>query len=464
MSSRTRAVWMLGALALAALGLGTRQPDAAWVACAILAPAAWPGLRERLSLRPSLAGLSLVAAAMAAADRQPAIAAAALAMGGCASGRGPRSLAAIAVGLTVATWVLRGQAAGVAVVATACGAATLLQLSEIAADGALTRVARRGIVISGRDALRVAGGIDGIVLALPRGLGDPSSRAVSPAVRRLLAPAGRSPAEHRDGRQEVDPPGAAAGGEIQSPSRRGPPVEQGPGCPAPRAAPDHRGAPHASSTLTPDADAPPTLVLPTAARGVGWGAPGAALLRPPDDRGRQGAGGAGSRPRPAARGQCAPLPPATAGLRALGCEVWQRGRVVPLRTRTDDHAFAVADMLARGRRVAVVAPPGGPAPAGDLLVETGGRLSGRVAPAVALPAGDLGALVDFLRLARRLRRACAGLGLAAVLVGGPGVACAALGRVPVGGAAWLAVGAAALLAAGMPGAATIFTSSQRRYG
>lgn len=393
MNTQRRVAYLLGATGLAALGLALRAPVAAWAACLLTAPTAWPGVREWRELRPRLAGLAVVTAATALLDAHPAIAAAALAIGSATgSRRAPRSLAPAAIGLAGCTGVLRGAGPAVGVLTAACVAWVILQVAEAVADRALARAARGGVLVSGRDALRVAAGIDGVVLALPGRAGDSGPRRAS----WTRAAPGRGP-------------GGMAGR------------------------------------------------LP-------------ALLRAPADRGKRLRAPAIHPRRPAraaGRGMAAVAMRAAAGLRALGCEVWQRGgRVVPLRRRADDDAFAVADMLARGRRVAVVTAPGVAAPAADLAVQAGGRLRQAAAPAVVLPGEDLGPLVDFLRLARRAHRTAVGLGVAAVLAGGPGLAVAAMGRLPFGAAAAGAVAAAALLATCGPwdSSATIFTNSQRPYG
>ena len=526
MNGRTRSICSLAAAALAAAGLAVHGPDA-WAACLLGLLAVPGGVREWLRLRPRLAGLALLAAAVAASAREPGPAAAALALGiavtpwvdselDAATGalappcphaapsvaglgrhavtpprasmpegarrwpllrpepsKAPRrlpaqtedqpgppraenrrafspdghppasgrpagtpslsrlqqSLAGVALGLAAATWLLRGALPAAAVAASACAAGGLLQAADAVGLRALAWAAALGVLASGRDALRMGARIDGIVLppgrpyahvlagrrdrrralAMATSLLAGSSDRVAAAVRQTAAEAGVAAGDAEVWRSSAGEVVGLFQGQV---------VHIGP-----------VAALHRAGLLPMRRQGRP----PGPALGIAWAGRVRGLLVP--DGGE-------------------------AALASLGCEVWRRGgRVVPIRRRDDEDAFAIADMLARGRRVAAVTGPGGIAPAADLVVHAGGGLPAGPGPSLAVPDASPTRLAAFLRLAKLTRRLEVALGMGALLAAGPGMVWAATGSLAASDPAWLAVAAAIGLAVG-----SIFTSSQRPYG
>jgi hypothetical protein len=436
------ALWIPAIAGLAALALAGAPPAIGWAGCMLALPVIWRGLGQWRCRRPGLAALASAAALAAAAVGRPDVAAAVLAAGATESAatdpRALRIFSATALGLATAVWLLRGSGPAVAALVAACAATGWLQAAGAAVGVA---VARAGVLLSGPDAVRAAAGINGVVVSPLLDTTEPRARvlasrrdrskALAIAASLLGGSEGTVAAALRAAAARAGLPQAAGdmlrrtGGEVVGVCQ---------GCVAhvgPLEVLARRGL-HPCRSLSrlhrrSDGDA----------YGVAW----AGRLRGIVLVGRTG--------------------PSADPLRAIGCEVWRRGgKVVPLRRRADEDAFAIADMLARGRRVAVVVPAGGVPPVADLGVQIGGSLPPADAgPAVVLPDPDLGLLAAFLRAARRAWQLRTIAGTAAVLLGGPGIVLAAAGWLGPAAAGWTALAATAACTIRVP----VFTSSQRAY-
>lgn len=429
----------------APMGLATPP---AWILAGLAVLGLLHGARELRSGRPRLVALCLVAAGVAALTAEPLACALALTVGIAAprlrrSGNSSPGLAGAALGAAVLTWILAGPDAAAQAVTLTCAAACLEAVAATE-TGTTQRLIRRGITWGGRDALSVAAAIDGIAIA-------PGVTAGGEDVRLIASARDRQPAlaAAADLLTAVGEPLAAAVG----------------------AAAAHRGlAPRPVTWLRrlgPDA-----VIGSSHGRVVRIGPPqrlaeiGVTVprrwLRAARRRPAVGVAWGGR-----CRGLLVLADHEAAGLRrlhAMRCEVWTGdGRVIPLRHRRYEPAFAVASMIARGRRVAAVAPAGEPVPVADLAL-IAGRGQGEPAiesPWVSLPQGDLDQVATLLATCRRLRGLRVAGRALAISVCGAGLLLAASGAVPrplLDGT--LAV-ALVLLATAQ--AIAFFTSSQRRY-